>query len=234
METVTHGSEGSIWKSTALRHAATATRQVLTLHLTVDNDLWMKTRGTAIPLPEPDTTLSFNTPAKGKISNITPAVAFSLPASGKNAVSVVVRRDTNSILDPIVAAFDNKGGLITTNDDYNVSTRDAQINRLPGNIDLTIVVYALSNEMSGDFTVQVSRGTALGKVGATAATKIYGGPSAGSQVVTAAAAGTPVEIIGRNANTTWLKVIVNGTEGWMDKSSLTTEEDLAGLPIATK
>ncbi|MBI5927933.1 MAG: SH3 domain-containing protein [Chloroflexi bacterium] len=43
--------------------------------------------------------------------------------------------------------------------------------------------------------------------------------------------GTPLQILGRNMNSTWFKVVVNGEDGWLPIQSLNIEGDFNRLPI---
>lgn len=73
--------------------------------------------------------------------------------------------------------------------------------------------------------------TATGTV-ATGALNIRTGPGVGYSVVTAINQGTSVTLLGRNGNSSWVKVrLSNGTEGWANASLITANVALSSLPV---
>ena len=73
--------------------------------------------------------------------------------------------------------------------------------------------------------------TATGTV-ATGALNIRQGPGVGYAVVTAVNQGTSLTLLGRNGDSSWVKVrLSNGTEGWANAALITTNVSVAGLPI---
>lgn len=67
---------------------------------------------------------------------------------------------------------------------------------------------------------------------ATGALNIRTGPGVGYAAVTAIYEGTAVTLLGRNGDSSWVKVrLSNGTEGWANTSLLTTSVSVSNLPV---
>ncbi len=68
---------------------------------------------------------------------------------------------------------------------------------------------------------------------ATGALNVRSGPGVTYSVVTVASQGQTVQLLGRNANSSWAKIkLSNGTEGWVNASLLTPSVAINSLPFA--
>ncbi len=73
--------------------------------------------------------------------------------------------------------------------------------------------------------------TASGTV-ATGALNVRYGPGVSYGVITAIQQGNYVTLLGRNSNSSWVKIrLVGGTEGWVNASLLTTSVAVSSLPV---
>jgi len=68
---------------------------------------------------------------------------------------------------------------------------------------------------------------------ATGALNVRSGPGVTYSVVTVASQGQTVQMLGRNANSSWVKIrLSNGSEGWVNASLLTPSVAINSLPFA--
>lgn len=68
---------------------------------------------------------------------------------------------------------------------------------------------------------------------ATGALNVRSGPGVTYSVVTVASQGQTVQLLGRNANSSWVKIkLSNGSEGWVNASLLTPSVAINSLPFA--
>lgn len=82
-------------------------------------------------------------------------------------------------------------------------------------------------------TVEAAAGAPAGSSAGTVKTnlRVRTGPSTRYQIAQIAAGGSSVNIVGRNANGTWLKVEYNGSQGWVYGWYVQTSADVNSLPI---
>jgi len=68
----------------------------------------------------------------------------------------------------------------------------------------------------------------------TGTANIRSAPSLAADVLTTANYGTRVNLLGRNATTTWLKVRVGGVEGWVGRGLVETSVRAGSLPVLSE
>lgn len=84
----------------------------------------------------------------------------------------------------------------------------------------------------GDFILRVNGNESLiGSIVGDSNANIRSGPSTNADIVTTAAPGTEIQIRGRNADSSWLAITVDGTEGWIASFLVSSSGDVGSLPI---
>lgn len=200
--------------------------------LTLDEQQREEVGSLVVQVPEPGQSVNLNEAVTGTIGEDQPALAFSIPASGEEEINLTVSPAEGSELDPVINVYDGEGNLIAINDDVGLNSRNSRVGSLPGSSDLTVIVSAFNSQSSGDFTLRVGGGALLGTITGDSNANVRSGPGTGFDVVTTAAPGSEVEVSGRNEDASWLKITVDGTEGWLASFLLSVEGDPTGLPIA--
>lgn len=185
-----------------------------------------------LPNPEPSASLTLDEELTAAIDQVTPAAAFTVQPGDQEYISVRVDPAEGSTLDPVLIVYDSAGNLIALNDDISFSTLSARIDQLPGNQELKAVVYAFNEGSTGDFILRVNNNESLtGSIVGDSNANIRSGPSTNADIVTTAAPGTEIQIRGRNADSSWLAITVDGTEGWIASFLVSSSDDVSGLPV---
>ncbi|MBP8974359.1 MAG: SH3 domain-containing protein [Anaerolineae bacterium] len=187
----------------------------------------------SLPLPEPIAAVSAGDEMTATISAENPAVAFTIMPGDQEQIGIQVSPSGDSVLDPVLVVYDSGGNLIAFNDDGSPSSLSAHSGPLPGDQELTAVVYAFNEASTGDFSLSVGLGRKplLGTIAGSSNVNVRSGPSANFSIVTVTAPGTEIELRGRNADGSWLAVTVEGMEGWVAAFLVSTTEDVGSLPI---
>lgn len=191
-----------------------------------------------LPLPEPIAAVSAGDEVTATISAAAPAVAFTTVPGDQEQIGIQVIPADGSALDPVLVVYDSGGSVIAFNDDGSPSSLSAYSGPLPGDQELTAVVYAFNEASTGDFSLSIGSGEAtlessplLGTIAGSSNVNIRSGPGANFNIVTVAAPGTEIELRGRNADSSWLAVTAEGMEGWVAAFLVSTTEDIESLPI---
>ncbi|MCZ7539895.1 MAG: SH3 domain-containing protein [Anaerolineae bacterium] len=191
-----------------------------------------------LPLPEPIAAVTAGDEVTATISAATSAVAFTIVPGDQAQIGIQVGPAGGSALDPVLVVYDNGGSVIAFNDDGSPSSLSAYSGPLPGDQELTAVVYAFNEASTGDFSLSVGSGEAtlessplLGTIAGSSNVNIRSGPGATFEIVAVAAPGTEIALRGRNADGSWLAVTVEGVEGWVAAFLVSTTEDTGSLPI---
>ncbi len=191
-----------------------------------------------LPLSEPIAAVSAGDEVTATISAAAPAVAFTIIPGDQEQIGIQVGPADGSALDPVLVVYDSGGSVIAFNDDGSASSLSAYSGPLPGNQELTAVVYAFNEASTGDFSLSISSGEAilessplLGTIAGSSNVNIRSGPGANFSIVIVVAPGTEIELRGRNADGSWLAVTVEGMEGWVAAFLASTTEDIESLPI---
>lgn len=191
----------------------------------------------SLPRPEPIAAVTAGDEVTATISAETPAVAFTIVPGDQEQISLQVIPAEGSALDPVLVVYDGGGSVIAFNDDGSASTLGAHSGPLPGDQELTAVVYAFNEASTGDFSLGVGSGKAIlessplpGTIAGSSNVNIRSGPGANFNVVTVAAPGTQIALRGRNADSSWLAVTVGGVEGWVAAFLVSTTGDVGSLP----
>jgi len=186
----------------------------------------------SLPHPESTATLAPGEELSATISASEPALAFTILPGDQESISLRVIPTEGSLLDPILTVYDAKGDLVAFNDDASATTSNARIEQLPGDQELTAVVYAFNEESTGDFILSVSGDESLlGNTVGDSNANIRSGPSTNASIVTTAAPGTEIQIRGRNADASWLAVTVGEVDGWIASFLVSTDGDTSSLPV---
>lgn len=199
--------------------------------MTVEEQQRQEIAGLVIEMPQPGQAVALNETGAGTITQDQPAVAFTIPASGEEEISIQAYPTDGSKVDPVLTVYDADGNLVATNDDMALLTRTAHIGGLSGTTEYVAVVYPFDLSVPGDFELRVSGGMLSGAVTGGGNVNVRSGPGTNFNVVMTAAPGTEIAITGRNADTSWLKVTIDGTEGWLAEFLVTSEGDLTRLPV---
>lgn len=185
-----------------------------------------------LPNPEPSASLTVDEELTAAIDQVTQAAAFTVQPGDQEHISVRVDPADGSTLDPVLIVYDSAGNMIAFNDDISSSSLSARIDQLPGNQELKAVVYAFNEESTGDFILRVNSNESLtGSIIGDSNANIRSGPSTNASIVTTAAPGTEIQIRGRNADSSWLAITVDGTDGWIASFLVSSSDDISGLPV---
>lgn len=185
-----------------------------------------------LPNPEPSASLPLDEELTATIDQVTPAAAFTVQPGDQEHISVRVDPADGSTLDPVLIVYDSAGNMIAFNDDISSSSLGARIDQLPGNQELKAVVYAFNEGSTGDFILRVNGNESLtGSIVGDSNANVRSGPSTNASIVTTVAPGAEIQIRGRNADSSWLAITVDGTEGWIASFLVSSSDDISGLPV---
>lgn len=185
-----------------------------------------------LPNPEPSASLTLDEELTATIDQVTPAAAFTVQPGDQEHISVRVDPADGSTLDLVLIVYDSAGNLIAFNDDISSSSLSARIDQLPGNQELKAVVYVFNEGSTGDFILRVNGNESLtGSIVGDSNANIRSGPSTNASIVITAAPGTEIQIRGRNADSSWLAITVDGAEGWIASFLVSSSDDVSGLPV---
>lgn len=85
--------------------------------LTIDEQQREEVGGLVVQAPEPGQSVNLNESVTATIAEGQPALAFSIPASGEEEISINVSPADGSELDPVINVYDSEGNLIDISDD---------------------------------------------------------------------------------------------------------------------
>lgn len=114
----------------------------------------------------------------------------------------------------------------------NYNNTNAWVSALPGYLQTTVPVSTMP-VWPGGVTGAIPPGTPLATVGSrVSALNMRTGPDTTFDIITSLRAGTVVQMIGRNAASSWIQVRAAGGEtGWMSAPFLIPSTPVSGLPI---
>lgn len=186
----------------------------------------------------PIVTLATATPTSTGVPTSTPT-ATAVPISGAYATiatgALNVRSGPNLAYSPVTAVYQgNVVSLIGRNADSSWAKirlsngTEGWVNAASTYITPNVAISSLPVVAAAD--APASSATALV---ATGALNVRSGPGVTYSVVTVASQGQTVQLLGRNANSSWAKIrLSNGSEGWVNASLLTPSVAINSLPFA--
>ncbi len=185
-----------------------------------------------IPNPEPVISVAPDEEAVVTLDASTPAAAFTIGPGSHEYIALRAAPAEGSEIDPILIVYDTSGTMLGFNDDADVTTSEALIQRLPGDQELRAVVYAFNEDILGEVFLSVNADISMaGRITGNSTVNIRSAPSTSASVVATIAPGSEVQISGRNADASWLAIRVGEVNGWVASFLVSVEGDVAGIPI---
>jgi len=192
------------------------------------------------PRPNPTASVSSNSDITATISETVPAVAFSIPAQNEKSISIDVIVDDAGTLDPVLIVYDSEDNFLAFNDDISATSNNSHVGSLPGDVSLIAIVFAFNGESAGDFSLSVRTEEAeaslesrsfVGTVTASSNVNIRSGPGTNFSITTTVVPGATLEVLGRNHDASWLSIRAADSQGWIARSLISTDGEVADLPI---